>query len=259
MAEGQIESEGEINPKNEPKRTGKHARSGRQLTRDVVPHGQDVASQTINNWWNTPGIAHSWSEGEGINLKTRFAIQDTLAKSRFYQGLTPDSNILDLGVGAKTYLAHDLIPPGAHVFAADKSTEMLTELHKTSPVLYEDFVETDARSLKFKPNQFDRIVSTLMMRYLTNEDQKKAILEMIRTAKSGAQIHIIDFDTVDNYPDQVDSFDPDRLIVDFQLSKFQNQLQALGKKIETVSVSEIPRSFEGAQGHLHYMTLDLAA
>jgi hypothetical protein len=260
MTEGLLEGVVDKAPLLKQKRSGRHAagNTGRHRishTQEPGIHKGNDADHTISRWWGDRGVARSWSEGEGVNPRTRFAIQDTLAKSHFYHGLTSDSTLLDLGVGAKTYLTPDLVPQGAHVIAADKSPEMLSELQKNFSNFYEGFVETDARNLQFPPDQFNRIASTLMMRYLSVEEQQQAVLEMIRTAKPGAQIHIIDFDNIEGYPHQKATFDPDRLLVDFQMSNFQNRLQALGKRIERASATEIPRDFDGAKGHLHYMTL----
>lgn len=208
-------------------------------------------------WWNNPDLAEEWAKkGGGIDEKDRDLVKESLVKSHFYDDLAPSSQIMDLGVGAQSYIDPSLIPAESNIYAVDISTEMLKKLRSANQdnnTPYKGFIAADATKLPFSDGQFNSILSSFMMRYLDRKDQLTAILEMVRTSKDGGWIHIIDFDHVD-YPNQVNIFDPNNIYANTRSNEFQDRLKSLHKEID-IGIEDIKRDIGTKMYPLRHMTI----
>lgn len=213
----------------------------------------------MKEYWNLPDIVENWSHEEGgMPASDRSLVRDALEDSQFYSGLSSKSFLLDIGVGAQSYLNPSLLPQQSRVCAVDLSEGMLNNLMNTDsdPSIYDAFVTSRVTALPFQNDTFDGELTTFMMRYLSKEDQIRAISEMVRTSKPESEIHVIDYNMV-HFPYQVSTFNPDLVQASIQSSAFQTGLEKMGKRIESVTSKEIPLTSpsSGLSTRLFHMTL----
>ncbi len=211
--------------------------------------------------WEDSNRADAWAqESGGIDLKDRNLVKQSLVGLNFYQGLDQSSRILDLAVGAQSYIDKSLVN-GASIDAVDMSSTMLSQLKSHQPDAQSShihFITAEGRMLPFMADRYDRILSSFMMRYLNTSEQLETLLEMARVSKKGAEIHVVDFDTVD-FINQVGYFLPNELIA-MSLSKgFEKELVKMGKKIN-FGADNIDRGIkDGSASKLYHMVMLVSA
>jgi len=230
----------------------------------AVPHAGVSRRPASVELWNRHTVVQSWTEGGGILKEDRAVVKDRLKTSGFYDGLSSKSSLLDLAVGAQTYLEAEYIPQGATVHAADLSQGMLEALkvseERRGIHLHTKFRTMDATSLDYPASSFDRILSTFMMRYLSESEQRTALLEMVRATKDQGRIDIIDFDNVPNYNQanrQANLFTPARINeMIFGNPFFDQGLKELGAEV-TIVMDEVPRKKQPFPARLHHLQLTI--
>jgi ubiquinone/menaquinone biosynthesis C-methylase UbiE len=255
MIEGGTESHEEDTRPGELIRGFLEIKDGRLVV--IPPDDQrrkDLIKQEQREWWNDSKNADLWSHS-GVDTRDRSAVVAALEESQFYNGLRSGSLLLDLSVGAQSYLNPALLPEGLKIVNTDLSEKMLKKLKEVGQHPYDErFVAATATALPFDENTFDRSVTTFMMRYLTPNDQVEAVSEMIRTARPGGRADIFDFDEV-FYPKEVYGFYPSEIKSTVNSVKFKQRLKDMGKKITAVDTVQIPRNVLNSSSRLFHMTL----
>lgn len=154
--------------------------------------------------------ADAWKE-LGVCLEDRTAIREFLHDDGFYEmhddPKTADDNkrsprdnkpdVLDIGVGTESHLDRDLV----NAVALDLSSKMLMYNHSDKRV------QASAVNLPVPEDSFDRALSTFVMRYLSVDEQKQAIREMIRAVRPGGGVYVIDYRRIGG-DSEVAPFDP---------------------------------------------------
>lgn len=112
-----------------------HERPGRRY--GLTPAGQE-------EFWNQPAQVDWWGqEYGGIPFLDNAVVRDALNTSGFYDDLNPDSTLLDVAVGAYSYIDVEKLPKGVQMYAVDLSVGMLRKLRKVYPGRYVDYIVSD--------------------------------------------------------------------------------------------------------------------
>lgn len=103
-----------------------------------------------------------------------------------------NDRVLEVAVGTGANLRY--LPKGAQYFGLDISWEMLKQCQRTvqSMGLDADLFLGDAENLPFKDAVFDVVLNVCALRLFN--DKAKAVQEMLRVAKRGKKIYIVDQD-----------------------------------------------------------------
>jgi phosphatidylethanolamine/phosphatidyl-N-methylethanolamine N-methyltransferase len=102
-------------------------------------------------------------------------------------------NILEVGCGSGKNF--EFYNPKAKITAVDNSKPMLKKAENVAswgPAKIK-VKQMDATKLTLKSKQFDNIVATFLLCVLPKNKREKALSEMIRVAKKGAKIYILDY------------------------------------------------------------------
>ncbi len=102
----------------------------------------------------------------------------------------PDDNVLEVAVGTGSNL--QFLPPQAHYFGLDISAGMLARCHLNLQRWHRDavLVHGEAEHLPFADDSFDVVL--LMGTIAFFNDQAAALAEMVRVAKPGTQLMVVD-------------------------------------------------------------------
>jgi ubiquinone/menaquinone biosynthesis C-methylase UbiE len=181
------------------------------------------------DYWRKMGQA--WA-AEGVQQVDRKRVHQLIKEH-----LDQDENakILDLASGDKSYL--DKSP--SEVIHADISQKLLALNPSESQK-----VAMNALNLSFIDNSFDSTINTFMMRYLSDEDQKEALIEMIRVTKKGGKIIVVDFYRV-NYEDKEVEHRFDAYLLDEAIQKYQKEHGSINNKVIETKVVLIKDEKEG--------------
>ncbi len=119
----------------------------------------------------------------------------------------PGATLLDVGCGAGNDVQDlaKLVGPSGRVVGIDSSSTMVQQARaRTADVhLPVEYLQGDAYQLPFKENIFDGCLSSRVFKHLASPD--RALVEMVRVARSGAHIVVAeaDFDlTIVDIPDR---------------------------------------------------------
>lgn len=113
--------------------------------------------------------------------------------------LKPGESVLDVGcgTGALALAAKALTGPTGQVYGTDASPEMISLAQKKAAqagaeVTFQmDLVE----KMTFPDNQFDVVLSTLMMHHLPDDLKRAGLAEIYRVLKPGGRILIVDMES----------------------------------------------------------------
>jgi ubiquinone/menaquinone biosynthesis C-methylase UbiE len=102
----------------------------------------------------------------------------------------PDDNVLEVAVGTGSNL--HLLPPQAHYFGLDISAGMLARCHRNLQRWHRDavLVHGEAEHLPFADDSFDVVLQVSTIAFFN--DPGAALAEMVRVAKPGAQLMVVD-------------------------------------------------------------------
>ena len=115
-----------------------------------------------------------------------FGRKDAIEKLDLYHG----DKVLEIGVG--TGLSFDYYPEGTKIVGFDYSEGMLNqskEKAENNSLLDVDLLQMDAQSMSFSDKTFDKILAAYVMTVVP--DVEKAVKELIRVAKPGAKVVLI--------------------------------------------------------------------
>jgi len=210
----------------------------------------ELSRQRIRrNVWDRPDIAAVWS-GEPLDPRESHAIRHQLSQSGFYTGLSRGNLILDLASGAYSYLDIRKFN-GAKAIAVDLSSHMLQNLRRQYGQRYGGYVLGDGTQIPMGTNSVDRTLCTFMMRYLTEGEQKEALLEMIRVTKPGGKIALVDYE-VTRHEGEMTRFSPEIITQTLLDRDIQAELAVAGKTVRVESgVLPVPN----ARSPMHFVTL----
>jgi ubiquinone/menaquinone biosynthesis C-methylase UbiE len=106
-------------------------------------------------------------------------------------------SVLDIGcgTGSLAIVAKRRVGPAGTVWGLDASTEMITRARKKARRAGVDVAFTNdvAEALPFPDNQFDAVLSTLMLHHLPREARHQCAREMRRVLKAGGRVLAVDF------------------------------------------------------------------
>jgi ubiquinone/menaquinone biosynthesis C-methylase UbiE len=108
----------------------------------------------------------------------------------------PQESVLDLGAGTGT-LAIWLKQrtPAAAVTGLDADPDVLARARRNAATAgcEIDFVEGLSTSLRFAPDSFDAVLSSLFFHHLTCADKRTTLAEVARVLKPGGRLHVADW------------------------------------------------------------------
>lgn len=104
-----------------------------------------------------------------------------------------DGKILDIGGGGEGVIGRLYTN---QVIAIDIRQDELDE----APTGFEKIL-MDATQLEFKDNSFDHVTSIYTLMFMSDEEQKRAILEATRVLRYGGELHIWDCDIISAFPE----------------------------------------------------------
>ena len=111
--------------------------------------------------------------------------------------LEPGEAVLDIGcgTGSLAIVAKRRVGPAGTVWGLDASTEMITRARKKARRAGVDVAFTNdvAEALPFPDNQFDAVLSTLMLHHLPREARRQCAREVRRVLKPGGRVLAVDF------------------------------------------------------------------
>jgi ubiquinone/menaquinone biosynthesis C-methylase UbiE len=106
-------------------------------------------------------------------------------------GIGPDDAVLDVGcaTGPLTRLARQATR--GRVTGLDASPQMLDRARAASPFI--EYVHGRAEKLPFDDHDFDAVILSLVLHYLSAEDAARAIAEAHRVLGPGGRVVVVDF------------------------------------------------------------------
>ena len=109
-------------------------------------------------------------------------------------GIQPGMKVLDVGCGTGTLtLMLKRAMPNAIVTGMDGDPKVLAIAHEKSRGINIQWDQGLATSLPYPDSAFDRIVTSLVIHHLTQEDKRRAFKEMYRVLKPHGELHVLDF------------------------------------------------------------------
>ena len=109
-------------------------------------------------------------------------------------GIQPGMKVLDLGCGTGTLtLMLKRTMPKAIVTGVDGDPQVLAIAHEKSRGIDIQWDQGLASSLPYPDSAFDRIVTSLVIHHLTQDDKRRAFKEMYRVLKPDGELHVLDF------------------------------------------------------------------
>jgi len=130
----------------------------------------------------------------------------SLGKGQEFRELTvdlaqikPGDRVLDVGCGTGdlTMAAKALTGPDGKVYGTDASPEMIEQAQRkvdqagVDVTFQVDLIE----NITFPDNQFDIVLSSLMMHHLTDDLKREGLAEIYRVLKPGGRIMIVDMES----------------------------------------------------------------
>lgn len=128
----------------------------------------------------------------------RLFIREVKFKTRLIQnaGLSNDSAVLDVGCGTGTLiLMVKKAYPGARVVGLDGDPKILDIARQKIERQEVDITIDEAMSfdMPYPDEDFDRVLTTLMLHHLTTENKQRTFAEVYRVLQPGGELHIADF------------------------------------------------------------------
>ncbi|MCC6179348.1 MAG: class I SAM-dependent methyltransferase [Chloroflexi bacterium] len=121
-------------------------------------------------------------------------------------GVRPSQRVLDVGCGPGYFarLLAEVVGPDGLVVGVDPSAEMIGYAHrKASRIGQLQFQIGTAEALSFPDEQFDTVVSTLVMHHLPEDLRVPALCEMRRVLRPGGTLLVADVRVPRNTPGRV--------------------------------------------------------
>jgi ubiquinone/menaquinone biosynthesis C-methylase UbiE len=108
--------------------------------------------------------------------------------------IQPGMKVLDLGCGTGTLtLMLKRAIPNAIVTGMDGDPQVLAIAREKSRAINIQWDEGLAARLPYPDSTFDRVVTSLVIHHLTQDDKRRAFQEMFRVLKPHGQLHVLDF------------------------------------------------------------------
>jgi len=108
--------------------------------------------------------------------------------------IQPGMKVLDLGCGTGTLtLMLKRTIPNAIVTGLDGDPQVLAIAREKSRGIDIQWDQGLASSLPYPDSAFDRIVTSLVIHHLTQDDKRRAFKEMYRVLKPDGELHVLDF------------------------------------------------------------------
>jgi ubiquinone/menaquinone biosynthesis C-methylase UbiE len=144
-----------------------------------------------------PALGHRWLTPLYDPL-LKWGMRENAIKSQFIEraNIRFGQRVLDLGCGTGTLtLMIQRAHPDARVFGIDVDPEILARARQKATRAHSQVVfdQGVAFQLPYRDRSFDRVLSSLVIHHLTDENKRRAILEAYRILKPGGEIHIFDF------------------------------------------------------------------
>lgn len=130
-------------------------------------------------------------------------MSDATHKRELVRGasIEPGHQVLDVGVGTATLTAAaaEVAPDASYVGVDldDAALQIARENLELADV-EATLVKGSATSLPFADDSFDRVVTSLVLHHLTNEDKLEALAQMRRVLRPGGQLHVLDWSRPQN-------------------------------------------------------------
>lgn len=108
--------------------------------------------------------------------------------------ILPGMKVLDLGcgTGALTLMIKEA-HPNVRVTGMDGDPQVLAIARDKSRGINIQWDEGLAASLSYPDSTFDRVVTSLVIHHLTQDDKRRAFKEMYRVLKPQGELHVLDF------------------------------------------------------------------
>ena len=109
-------------------------------------------------------------------------------------GIQPGMKVLDLGCGTGTLtLMLKRAMPNAIVTGMDGDPQVLAIARGKSRDVNIQWDQGLASCLPYPDSAFDRVVTSLVIHHLTQDDKRRAFQEMYRVLKPDGELHVLDF------------------------------------------------------------------
>lgn len=121
--------------------------------------------------------------------------EDTFKRKLVQQAnIQPQMKILDLGCGTGTLtLMLKRTHPQAQIIGLDGDSEVLGIARDKTRGADIQWDEGLASSLPYPDSAFDRVVTSLVIHHLNQEDKRRAFKEVYRVLKPHGELHVLDF------------------------------------------------------------------
>jgi ubiquinone/menaquinone biosynthesis C-methylase UbiE len=128
----------------------------------------------------------------------RLMLRERTLKQRLIDqaGIQSGHAVLDVGCGTGTLaIMIKTACPGARVVGLDGDPQILEIARKKlAPGRVDvEFVEGMAYAPPFAPESFDRVVTTLMLHHLTNDEKRRTLTAIRGLLRPGGELHIADW------------------------------------------------------------------
>lgn len=149
-----------------------------------------------------PALGHDW-----LTPAYDALIRLTMPERRFKQELIAQARIgtgdvvLDLGCGTATLtLLAKQQHPYAQVIGVDGDAKILEHASRKirREALDVPLHHALAVELPYRPQSFDKVLSSLVLHHLSTEEKRRALAECYRVLRRGGELHIADWDKPHN-------------------------------------------------------------